>query len=458
MSTHRMSFSERASSALATIPLAMLLGYAFLAVPAAQAIPSMARQTGYACAKCHTSFPELTPFGRQFKLGAYAMSSAKWDAKPFLEKIPGAALLQVSRTQTRNTNSPDAMPENFNRDRDTIVQAAGVYYGGKITNNSGALIQYNYNGFEDKWGMEMFDLRYGNQKTFGKDEKELIWGVTLNNSPTVSDIYNSTPMWGFPHTDSGTVMPNASTLVDMTLASQVGGIGVYGLWDDLIYGEFAVYRTAKRGFFRFVALGDTTDTVLAGNAPYWRFALQKETGPHSFEVGTYGMIGKVQVDSEDKSLGSDRFRDYALDASYQYIKGDHTMSAHTTWIKEKQDWNASFPLGMSSSPSTNLKTSRTDFHYFFKRRWGGGLQYFQTSGSANDMRYNMGDAVMGSANGSPNSKGWVTELNFLPIQNLKLALRFTDYQTFNGASRNYDGHGRNASDNNSVFLLAWLLL
>lgn len=452
-----MSIAQRIFGRSVTFTIAMAFGWLVLAVPNANAIPSMARQTGYECSKCHTVFPELTRFGRQFKLGAYAMSSEKWDAAPFLERIPVAGLLQVSRTQTKNTHSPDAMPENFDRDRETIVQTAGFYYGGKFTDNSGALIQYNYSGLERKWGMEMVDIRYAKSTTFGDSDKEFNWGVTLNNSPTLSDIYNSTPMWGFPHTDSATIMSNASALVDMTLASQVGGVGVYGLWDDAFYGEFALYHTAKRGAFRFMVLGDPTDTVLDGNAPYWRFAWQKESGPHSFEVGTYGMIGKVQLDAEDKSLGSDRFRDVAFDGSYQYLYGDHSLSAHATWIHENQNWKSSFPQDLSSSPSTVLKTSRADVHYFFRRQWGGGLQYFKTSGDANDIRYNMGDAVMGSANGSPNTKGWVTELNYLPIQNVKLAARFTNYKTFNGASRNYDGHGRNASDNNSIFLLAWVL-
>ena len=39
----------------------------------AYAIPSYARQTGLACSSCHYSFPELTPFGRNFKLNGYTM-------------------------------------------------------------------------------------------------------------------------------------------------------------------------------------------------------------------------------------------------------------------------------------------------------------------------------------------------------------------------------------------------
>ena len=433
----------------------LVLAVSLIAASSAQAVPSMARQTGYACSKCHTVYPELTPYGRMFKLGAFASSSRKWDAAPFGKRIPVAGLLQISRTQTSNTHTDEAMPENFELDRETIVQAAGFYYAGKITENSGALIQYNYDGIEKKWGMEMFDARYANDTKLGG--KELAFGFTMNNSPTVSDIYNSTPMWGFPHTDSPVLMPMASTLVDMTLASQVGGLGIYGMWDDRLYGEFAMYHTAKSGLFRFMALGDETETVLDGNMPYWRFAWQHESGPHSFEVGTYGLAGRVYVDGEDKSAGSDRFRDVALDASYQFIKGDRTMSAHATWIHETQDWKASFPLGLRSNPNSDLNTFRADFHFFFRRQWGGGVQFFRTSGDTDELAYVTGEAVMGSANGSPNSSGFVTEFNYLPIQNVKLALRHTAYRTFNGAGSNYDGFGRDASDNNGTYLLCWVL-
>lgn len=440
-----------------SLTFAFLAATGLLATGQVQAVPSMARQTGYECSKCHTVFPELTRFGRQFKLGGFAMSSEKWDAAPFLQRIPVSALLQVSQTQTNNTHTDGAMPEDFPRNRETIAQAAGFYYAGKITDSSGALIQYNYDGFEKKWGMEMFDLRYAKGMTVGDSEKEFDWGVTLNNSPTVSDIYNSTPMWAFPHTDSGIVMPAASTLIDMMLASQVGGVGVYGLWDETFYGEVAAYRKAKPGFFRFMAIGDSVETVLSGYAPYWRFAWQKEAGPHSFEIGTYGMVGKVLSDAEDSSSGSDRFTDYGLDGSYQYIKGDHIFSAHATWIHENQDWNSSYPMGLRSNPSTDLNTTRVDFHYFFQRQWGAGLQFFRTSGGSDQLGYNSGEPVMGSANGSPNSRGWTGEVNWLPIQNIKVALRYTAYDQFNGGGSNYDGFGRSASDNNGVYLLVWAL-
>jgi hypothetical protein len=47
------------------------------------------------------------------------------------------------------------------------------------------------------------------------------------------------------------------------------------------------------------------------------------------------------------------------------------------------------------------------------------------------------------------------ELNYLPWLNVKLSLQYTHYSKFNGGSTNYDGFGRNASDNDTLYLLLW---
>ena len=56
-----------------------LLGIALLCAMGmpCHAVPSYARQTGMACAACHTVFPELTPFGREFKLNGYVLDNMK---------------------------------------------------------------------------------------------------------------------------------------------------------------------------------------------------------------------------------------------------------------------------------------------------------------------------------------------------------------------------------------------
>src|SRR5438309_5893554 len=49
----------------------------YLAAGSAEAVPAFARQTGMSCSQCHTVFPELTPFGRQFKANAYVLTTTK---------------------------------------------------------------------------------------------------------------------------------------------------------------------------------------------------------------------------------------------------------------------------------------------------------------------------------------------------------------------------------------------
>ena len=49
----------------------------------AVSLPLYARQTGQPCATCHTAFLELTPFGRRFKLGGYALGGGDWTGPPF---------------------------------------------------------------------------------------------------------------------------------------------------------------------------------------------------------------------------------------------------------------------------------------------------------------------------------------------------------------------------------------
>ncbi|WP_415867938.1 hypothetical protein [Burkholderia ubonensis] len=79
--------------------------------PDAAAVPAFARQTGLACVACHVSFPELTPFGRFFKLTAYTLSN-KWT-------IPLAGMVQVSQTNTRSINNANY---DFVRNQDVVLQ------------------------------------------------------------------------------------------------------------------------------------------------------------------------------------------------------------------------------------------------------------------------------------------------------------------------------------------------
>ena len=72
----------------------------------AQAVPSYARQTGQECIACHVSFPELTPYGRYFKLTGYTIGKTSFSSEG-MNYVPLAVMAQASVTNTRNNHTTD---------------------------------------------------------------------------------------------------------------------------------------------------------------------------------------------------------------------------------------------------------------------------------------------------------------------------------------------------------------
>jgi hypothetical protein len=126
-----------------------------------------------------------------------------------------------------------------------------------------------------------------------------------------------------------------------------------------------------------------------------------------------------------------------------------------TYIHESQTLDASVMDGFAANAGNNLKTLKLTGEYSYRRKIGGSLGYFNTTGSA-DMTLYAAAPVSGSANNSPNTNGYIAEVNYLPWLNVKLQIQYVGYEKFNGLKLNYDGTGRNASDNNTLYGLVWL--
>jgi hypothetical protein len=425
------------------------------------ALPSFARQTGMDCTACHTIWPELTPIGRLFKLNGYVLSKS---TKPYEFPPPIAGGAQLSFTHLDKALPHDFVNRNWathtissGNDIMNFPQILTIYYGGRIYDKIGAFIQGTYDGAGNSLMLDMTDIRYANNTTlFGKN---LVYGVTVNNSPTLQDVWNSTPAFSFPYAVSSVApAPAATTIIAGGLDQQVGGLGLYGFWNNLVYGGVAVYRTTKHGITKPLGAGTSTDMVVDDAAPYWRLVLEHQWGQNYLSAGTYGMTAKIYPEG-GSSGQTDRFTDAAFDAQYQYFGPKHTISAHTTWIHENQNRDASFVLGDAANRSDYLDQFMVHGHYYYKSGFGllgGSLGYFSTSGSKDGFLYPPGQ-INGSRTGSPESSGFILEADYLPLRQVKVSLQYTIYDKFNGAHSNYDGFGRNASDNNTLYALIWLM-
>lgn len=436
------------------------------------AVPSFARQTGMTCAACHTVFPELTPFGREFKLNGYVLDNIKQitgidvDSHQTLalNSIPPVSMMvQISYTHTAAAIPDSALTGALAKDGDVLFpQQASFFYAGKIANELGAFIQLTYDGVADRFGIDNTDIRYAHHLSFGGmdgNDHRMILGITLNNNPTVQDVWNTTPAWGFPYAGSSVAPgPIAGTQIDGALAQSVAGLGVYMWFDDHWYAEISAYTAAIVGGSH--PLDSTQSNVTHGLAPYWRLAYEQRWDRHSLSVGTYGIDIKTHPGSSTGTLTplqgpTDQYKDIAGDIQYQFIGEDHLVTVLATYIHENQTLNASFLDQFAANAGNTLKTSKLTGEYSYQRRIGGSLGYFSTTGSNDNILYSAAQ-VVGSANGTPDSSGYIAELNYLPWLNTKLQLQYVGYEKFNGLKMNYDGSGRDASNNNTLYGLVWV--
>jgi hypothetical protein len=416
----------------------------------AWAVPSFAEQTGQPCAACHVGAfgPQLRQFGRDFKLGGYTADDGSSHFPPV------AATVYGSFTRTQQPQAGGAA-RWFAANDNAALDQVSLYYAGLISRHVGAFAQVTYDGVARQLQIDNLDLRYARERhILGVDTQ---WGLTLNNSPTVSDLWNSTPVWGFPYNQSGLApVPVAATLIDGGLGQQVVGFGGYALWDRWVYTEADIYEGLSRGFRNAVGTVPVSGVPsLANAAPYWRVALQHDWGRSYGEVGAYGIVARLAGDEAGMPGPAERIRDVAVDANWQFVfdprwvTGD-VISAHATVIGESQDWGGSAG-GYRARPQDRLTTMRVDVSYSIGATYTPTVSLFQTSGTSDP-------ALWGTPGGNPGSAGYIAEIAYVPFGkpksfigwgNLRLALQYVGYWQF-------DGQSRGASANNNVYASLWL--
>lgn len=434
---------------LPALVLSAVLLLAWLWPAPARAVPSFALQTGQPCAACHVGAfgPQLKQYGRDFKLNGYVANDGQSHG------LPLAATFQSSFTHTGAAQpaTPHFAPnDNFAPDQ------ASLYYAGRIapwpgSPSIGAFVQATYDGVSRQFHIDNADVRHaGEGEVLGVD---LVWGVTANNRPTVSDLWNSTPAWGFPYNRSELApTPLAAALIDGGLAQRVLGGGAYAMVDDLVYLEADLYHGLGHGVLS--ATGIPPADKPTGVIPYWRAAVQRDFGRSYVELGTYGLSASVLPGGA--AFGpADHFTDTALDATYQFaltpksVTGD-MVSAHATAIHEDASLRASEAL-VGARRRHGLDTWRADVSYSVGATFTPSVQYFRT-GATRDTAY------WGTPGGKPGTSGVIAELAYVPWGkpdspvpwlNLRLAVQYVAYFRFDGATRG-------ASGNNALYASFWL--
>lgn len=421
-------------------------------------LPSFASQTGMPCSQCHTlSFgPALTAYGRQFKLNGYTWGNAE-------RTMPLAAMLQGGFSHA-SAPLPNAPAPHFSTNDNFSLDQASLFYGGRITEHLGAFAQVTYSGEKRHTNWDNTDIRYARPITVAGTDAVL--GISVNNNPTVQDLWNSTPAWAYPFINSPLLPTSAANpVINGALAQFVLGATAYAMIRDSLYLEAGAYRGVSDRWLGNLGLKADTSPHVSGAAPYWRAAYQFTKGEaHYFSIGTFGLDVRLQPDPTVPA--TNRFTDVGFDATYQY-SSDRAIgvAANAAYIHERQRLGATFNAGGSDSASDTLNTLHLDVSLAYKQTWSAGGGLFDITGSTDPALYGPG-ALSGSRNGSPDTRGYTVQLEYVPLGkatsfgrpwlNVRIGVQYTGYLKFNGGTANYDGLGRSASQNNSLFLFYWM--
>ncbi|MDD2864256.1 MAG: cytochrome C [Methylococcales bacterium] len=421
----------------------------------ANALPSFSRQTGAACSQCHTqSFgPNLTPFGRDFKLGGYTMGGGK------ASNIPAVSAL-ISGSFTNTNKDQTDVPAGYNKNNNFTFDSVNAFYAGKVYGKVGAFAEFAYDGVSKKAQMDNTDIRFADN--LDVMDTPVTYGISLNNNPTVQDLWNTTA-WGFPYNGSA-LQPGAgsSALIDGGLGAQVGGATAYTMINNLLYLEAGGYTSLSNGIQRGIGIPTGDRMEIDGAAPYWRVALQKDWKGHFFAVGHYGMMADVFAGRDHTAGTTDRYTDIAFDATYQYMANPkHIFEVKSTYIYEDQKlsaWNIN--NGLNPNAKSYLNTFKFNTSYTFDQTYGVTFAYNNVKGSNVSTLNTADDGTTFYDIGKPNSDYYTAELVYIPFGksgsilapwlNLRTSLQYIGFAKVNGSTQK-------SSDNNTFMLNGMLV-
>ena len=461
----------------------------------AWALPSFARQTGWSCATCHTSFPQLTPMGRMFKLMGFTTTNLQPQQKvegklghtvglliPRISQFSifvQAAATHVAGGQqvlggyaaTRAGGSHVSSNNNIE-----APQQVSLFYAGALSPHVGDFLHITYGG-DNGGGFGFDDSSVVHTRAYSlAPENTLIVGEDVNNTPTAMDVWNTSTDWNSPFYFSNYTAFGAvpTTFIANTAGANMPLIAPGAYVADIfganranwLYADFDVYtnsegtRTGPNAGGTFAPGGSTPAMgELAGPAPYIRLAYQHDWSNWNWEVGSYDMWSRVYATPTGNAVN--HFNDYDLDSQLQWlnINDNNNLTVRMNFIHEDESFAASQIGTETSVGHGQLNTLDLNATYWWHDRYAAQGGFQDATGTANALFWGQGPtnaagATIWSNNGSPNSSDEWVEASYLPWWNMRFSVRYTFFNEFRGLT-SATATTPSASKFNTVELLAW---
>jgi hypothetical protein len=392
--------------------------------------------------------PLLTPHGRAFKLSGYS------DGKAI---IPLSLTASASFTHTAKDQAEDASEHDGRNDNIALNEIVG-WVAGRIVPHLGSFIAIAWSEPELHAELDHFNVTYAQPLKLGG--KDALLGVNLNNAPGSTDPFESFSEFAFPH-DAPELVPEriGVPLLVEGLGGQVAGLNTYLWLNESIYAEIGGYRSLSPGLLDTIGVEDEAGKI-SGVAPYGRLAYQKDFGKQVASVGLVAMHTAIHPEREPGP--TNKFTDWGIDATYQYLGNrKNIVAADLAYVHENSKNDFDVEEGATTKRNHSLNSVKASVSYYRNNTYGLTGALFSSWGTR-DTDLFAPEEDGGSRTGKPNTSGFILQADWTPWGkedsplspwlNLRVGLQYTGYFKFNGASSNYDGFGRDASDNNTVYV------
>ena len=289
----------------------------------ADAVPAFAAQTGQPCTACHIGGfgPQLTPFGRAFKIGGYTQGGGSgWEAH-----MPLSGMAFASFSNTAKSAAAGTQPHTYDTNNNFAFDQDSIFVAGRVTDHTGGFIQLTYSNVAQRTTLTGVDALGNNQysthgvvvdnsdlrpytttvQAFGND---LTLGLSVNNNPTVEDPYNSTFAWGYPYAASkfGST-PAAKSLLSGTFGGKVLGVTAYAWYNEHLYLEAGAYGGMSSWLGNRFGVGQ--GPLNKGLMPYVRLAYEWDWGNNAAWAGATFLHATLDP---GLGVGNDTYNDYAF--------------------------------------------------------------------------------------------------------------------------------------------------
>ena len=386
-----------------------------------QGVPSFARQIQKPCTACHTIWPNLNQYGRQFKVKAYTDISPEWK----LEKKDGLNLPYILPLSVRITSFLYTREDNdsadVHKDSTRIPTQLDIFLASRIYDYAGV---FAFAAYDPDSGWALPQVKIAAQYPLG--EGNTIGLVAFKGPSTSADPFNS-----FGGRDRPLIYGDESTPQVLTKGwtlspSDEGNMGV------VAHGYFLGNRLyAAAGGMR----GGRSEDVSGGtlfNAPpganiaesnpiggYARLAWDQKLPNGAVTIGGAYYTGKQRIISSTASLG------VPFEADVQRIFADASLEQNL-WEDFLFEVHGTYGLGTEKNVFGGSQERRFEgFHLegslYYERKYGivGAYSHYYTKGvSGSDIT---GDADVVDA--------WVASATYLPWANTKVALQYAQILT-----------------------------